>query len=315
MADYNYVELGQANLSGDIQALFRDTFVPYLLTTFDTKRIMKNLVRNKTITKGKSASFPLFGTMGAKYYKRGEEISGAQTIAKNEVTINIDPYLIADAIVYELDEKMSETQDREILADELATALANQEDKTLLQVGVLAARSGSLITNENRGGAVIKDPNMETDSDALVNGIYAAGVAFDEKDVPEEGRICALRPFQYSLLLQNNKIINKDIGTGSFAKGVSGAIDNIQILKTNHLPNSNIEKDEAVKNTYEGDFSNTVGLVFTRDAIATVTLMGLKGEVSWNPRFLHHLMTFRIAQGHGFLRPECAVELSKEASE
>ena len=43
--------------------------------------------------------------------------------------------------------------------------------------------------------------------------------------------------------------------------------------------------------------------------------MGLKGEVSWNPEYLHHLLTFRIAQGHGFLRPECAVELSSEASE
>lgn len=314
MADYNYVELGQANLSGDIQALFRDQFVPYLLTTFDTKRIMKGLVRNKTITKGKSASFPLFGTMGAKYYKRGEEIAGAQKIAKNEVTINIDPFLIADAIVYELDEKMSETQDREILADELATALANQEDKTLLQVGVLAARSDSLITGENRGGSVIKAAGMDTDAATLAASIYAAGVKFDEKDVPEEGRICALRPLQYSMLCQYENIADKNIGGGSYEKGTTGTLDNIRILKTNHLPNTNIEKDEAVKNTYDGDFTNTVGLVFTRDAIATVTLMGLKGEVSWNPRFLHHLMTFRIAQGHGILRPECAVELSKEAA-
>ena len=209
MADYNYVELGQAQLTGDTEALFRDQFIPLLLTTFNDKRIMKELVRNKTITKGKSASFPLFGTMGAKYYKRGEKINGAQSIEKNEVTINIDPYLIADAIVYDLEEKMSETQDREIIAEELATALANQEDKTLLQVGVLAARSKSLITNENRGGTVIKNANMVTDSDALVKAIYDAGVAFDEKNVAEEGRILAVRPLQYSMLLQNNKIIEK----------------------------------------------------------------------------------------------------------
>lgn len=58
---YNFTRLGQANFSGDVAALFKDQFIPELLTAFDAKRVMKNYVRSKTITKGKSASFPVLG--------------------------------------------------------------------------------------------------------------------------------------------------------------------------------------------------------------------------------------------------------------
>lgn len=312
--EFSYVRLGQAQLDGDTEALFRDQFIPYLLTTFDAKRVMRGFVRHKEINKGKSASFPLFGTMGAKYVGIGERVLGNQTIAKNEVTIKIDPYLVSDAVVYDLEEKMSETQDRQIIADEMAKALANTEDKQLLQVGVLAARSGSLIVNENRGGSVIKaGATVNTDPAVLAAAIYAAGVELDVKNVDDEGRNCFVRPLQYSLLCQYENIADKNIGGGSYEKGTTGMLDNIKIIKTNHLPNTNITQSLDTtnpRNVYYGDFTNTAALVMTGDAIGTVTLKKLITEVSWNPEYFHHLLTARIAQGHGILRPECAVEIS-----
>lgn len=319
MADtaFNYVEFGQSNLDGDTQALFRDQFIPLLLTRFDEKRVMKGKVRNKTITKGKSASFPLFGKVSAKYISRGEKLVGNQDFAKTETTIYIDPYLTTAYTLYELEEKMSETEDRDIIATEMARALANTEDKQLLQVGVRAARMESIITGGYGGSVLYAGSDVETKGDVLAANIYAAGVELDEKDVPEDNRMAFIRPFQYALLAQYTDVKDHDIGTGSYSKGTTGTINGIQIIKTNHLPKTNITQSQDVtnpKNVYYGDFSNTVGLVMTRDAIATVSLIGLRTEVSWNPEYLHHLLTARIAQGHGVLRPECAVEISKASS-
>lgn len=66
---------------------------------------MKNYVRSKTITKGKSASFPVLGTTSAKYVGVGDTLLGNQKIAHNEITINVDPFLVSDILIHELDVK------------------------------------------------------------------------------------------------------------------------------------------------------------------------------------------------------------------
>ena len=317
MTDFTYTRLGQANLSGSTEKLFRDKFIPYFLTQFDEERVVAKNVYNKTITSGKSASFPVFSKLGAKYFQIGDRAVGNQKLGKNEVTIFVDPLLVSDVVLYDIDEKMSETKDREIIATEMARALANTEDKQLLQVGVLASRANANIVNGN-AGSVIKTKNIDTDAALLAAGIYAAGVKLDEKNVPAKGRMCYVRPLQYSLLCQYENIADKNIGGGDYAKGTTGLLDDIQIIKTNHLPKTNIlEESDGAKpnNIYYGDFSGTVALIMTPAAIGTVTLHNVITELSWNPEYFHHLFTARVSQGHGILRPECAVELSSAVDE
>ena len=50
-----------------------------------------------------------------------------------------------------------------------------------------------------------------------------------------------------------------------------------------------------------------------KQAIGTVSRQGLIVEPKWMLERLGHLLTARILQGHGILRPECAVEISAEA--
>lgn len=313
MADFTYTRLGQANLDGNTEALFRDQFIPEFITAFDTNRVMAKLVRNKKISKGKSASFPVFGKVGAKYFAIGERAVGNQKFAKNEVTIFIDPLLVSDVVIHDIEEKMSETSDRQLIATQMGRALANTEDKQLLQVGVLAARANANIVDGN-AGSVLSIASVDTDAAALAAGIYSAGVKFDEKDVPDYGRMCFVKPMQYSLLCQYENIADKNIGGGSYEAGTTGELNGIRIIKTNHLPTTNIaEITEGAKpnNPYFGDFSNTVALCMTGDAIGSVTLQDVITELSWNPEYFHHLLTARVAQGHGILRPDCAVEIAK----
>lgn len=313
---YNYTRLGQANLDGSTTALFKDQFIPELLTAFDAKRVMKNYVRSKTIQKGKSASFPVLGTTSAQYVTVGDTLLGNQTIAHNEITINVDPFLVSDILIPELDVKMQEYDDRAEIVEEMSRALANTEDKQLLQVGVLAARGSAIVTGGNGGSVIKAGGDVLTDGETLAAAIYAAGVELDEKNIPENDRFAFVRPLQYALLAQYEDIKNHDIGTGSYSEGTTGKLNGIQVIKTNHLPRTNITQSvEATNpnNVYYGDFSNTACLVMNRNAVGTVSRQGLIVEPKWILERLAHLLTARILQGHGILRPDCAVEISAAA--
>ena len=315
MADnFGYIRLGQANLTGSTEALFRDKFVPELLAAFDEKRVIKEYVRHKTIDSGKSASFPVLGKTSAKYMGVGDRCLGNQTIGRNEITINLDPFLVTDIVLHELDLKMAHFDDRDEIRTEMARALANEEDRQLLQVGVLAARANGTVTGRE-GGAIIKKTGVSTDAALLTAAIFGAGVELDQKDVPDVDRACFVRPLQYSMLCQYENIADKNIGGGSYEKGTTGMLDNIKIVKTNHLPNKNIaQSSDTTKpnNVYYGDFSNTVALVMQKGAIGTISRQGLIVECSYNPEYFHHLITARVLQGHGILRPEAAVEIAED---
>lgn len=318
MADnYNFTRLGQANFTGDVAALFKDQFIPELLTAFDAKRVMKNYVRSKTITKGKSASFPVLGQTSAKYVGVGDTLLGNQSIAHNEITINVDPFLVSDILIHDLDVKMQEYDDRQEIVTEMSRALANTEDKQLLQVGVLAARAGAIVSGGN-GGTVLKaGATALTSGETLAAAIYTAGVELDQKDIPEEDRYAFVRPLQYALLAQYEDIKNHDIGTGSYSEGTTGKLNGIKVIKTNHLPSTNITQSADTtnpNNVYYGDFSNTACLVMNKQAVGTVSRQGLIVEPKWMLERLSHLLTARILQGHGILRPDCAVEISAQAA-
>lgn len=319
MADnYNFTRLGQANFTGDVAALFKDQFIPELLTAFDAKRVMKNYVRSKTITKGKSASFPVLGQTSAKYVGVGDTLLGNQSIAHNEITINVDPFLVSDILIHDLDVKMQEYDDRQEIVTEMSRALANTEDKQLLQVGVLAARAKAIVDKGNGGTVLNAGETALTSGETLAAAIYTAGVELDQKDIPEEDRYAFVRPLQYALLAQYEDIKNHDIGTGSYSEGTTGKLNGIKVIKTNHLPNTNIEQSEDTakpNNVYYGDFSKTACLVMNKQAVGTVSRQGLIVEPKWMLERLSHLLTARILQGHGILRPDCAVEISANAGE
>ena len=54
--------LGQANVTGDTDALFLKVFSNEILATFEKTQIMKPLHSIRTISSGKSATFPTIGT-------------------------------------------------------------------------------------------------------------------------------------------------------------------------------------------------------------------------------------------------------------
>ena len=67
----------------------------------------------------------------------------------------------------------------------------------------------------------------------------------------------------------------------------------------------------AAGDGYDGDFSNTVGIVAHPSAVGTVKLMDLATEAEYQIERQGTLFIAKYAMGHGVLRPECAIELHK----
>jgi len=294
-------------------ALFLKVFAGEVLTAFDETNVMKDLHTSRTISSGKSASFPVTGKANAAYHTVGTPLLGTQKIAHNEIVINIDDVLIADTFIANIDEAKNHYDVRAEYSRLLGMALAKEFDTRTMRVGLLGARSAATISGGN-GGTTLVSANAGTSGAAMAAAIFDAAKAMDEKDVPENERVAIVAPAQYYNLVQETSVINRDWGgAGVYAEGTVLKVAGIQIVKSNNLPTSNVAAVAGENNTYSGDFSNTVALVMQKQAIGTVKLMDLAVERTsgdFEVMYQGTLMAAKYAMGHGVLRPECAVEIA-----
>ena len=252
---------------------------------------------------------------------------GANQILANEKIISIDDLLISQAFVSNLDELMNHYDVRATYADELGKALAKTYDQNVAKVIANASRASTTLTGGN-GGLVSTLANGNTSSsdvtgDELAAAIYDIAQAFDERDIPPTDRFCVLPPAEYYKLAEEaTRTINADFNSGgsngSFAQGNVQFVAGIPILKSNNVPQSNVSSNPSgANNTYSGDDSKTIGLVFHKSAVGTVKLMDMTTEISGSDYGIMYqgtLMVAKYALGHGILRPECAATIKLAAS-
>lgn len=295
-------------------ANFLKVFTGEVLTAFKSKCIMSGLHRERTITHGKSATFPVTGRATAFYHVPGTPILGGNQILHGEKEIVIDDLLVSPVTIYNLDEAKNHYDVRSIYSAECGEALAKAKDKKCLQVALLAARAGANLPGLP-GGSVVSSATFAADGEALGAALFTCAQAFDEKEVDESSRVAIFRPAQFHLMASAVKNLNKDWGgSGAYSDGTLLRIGGIDIKKTNHVPSSVITAKPGENNKYDGDFSNTLGSVFHRDAFGTVKLKDLtvqKTSGDYEVVYQATMLVAKYAMGHGILRPECAIEIAK----
>lgn len=309
MANATVLALGQANGAGASDALFLKVFGGEVLSAFEEANKVMDKHTVRTISAGKSAQFPATWKVAAGYHTPGAEIVGqASNVAERVITI--DDLLLSSVFISNIEEAKNHYDVRSIYSKEVGRALSNQWDKNVLQTMVLAARASATVTGAYGGSALTSTGTLyRTDAGVLAAGLLAASQAMDEKDVPEsEEKNAFIRPAQYYLLTQNKDIISRDYvdGNGDMAKGTVYYAGGCKLVKTNHLPVTNIASGPT---QYQGDFSKTAAVVTTMQAVGTVKLMDLAQEMAYDIRRQGTLIVAKYAVGHGILRPECAVEL------
>ena len=233
-------------------------------------------------------------------------------IGKTEKIITIDKMLVASTFLANIDDVKNHYDIRSVYANELGKALAVRFDTALAKVFIAAARSSANLSASAAGsildisqnafvavGATNADVTDPTGAE-LVAALFSAAQRMDENDVPSDGRFCVLRPQEYYKLITGaddsnsfslTSAINKDIGgAGSLAAGNIPQIAGISIFKSNHIPSTDLSStstgDGASNNDvfgtngvgYNGDFTNTKGIVSHSAAVGTVKLLDLATE-------------------------------------
>ena len=329
MANTSLDRLGQIKGTGAVDALFLKLGMTELLDAYDRACVFKGKVKERNIRGGKSAAFQVTGRAEAAYHVPGEPILGATNSPgdRNERIINLDGLLIADQVIYDLDEMMNYVDVRQDITHQLGQALAREWDKRCARVLYAAAKTTTepLAKASNAGrigqsqtlSAGYAAASANAKGDELIAKISALKVAMQKKDVPTEDMIVAVGPDEYDYLLDSTRAINTDFNgasgeNGTFANGRVLRVKGLPVIMSNHVTQAAYTNGTYDKNTaYQQDLSKCKAIMFHRDAIGVLTLRSPGLQITpqggdFNIMYQATLMVARMAIGMGILCPECA---------
>ncbi len=280
--------------------LSRDIYME-TLEAFNRTNIGLGLVYKQTITNGNAGQFIIGGksTGGeANEYDRGTQV-GVTDGTQDERTITLDrPQYIARR-VDQFEEKVAHYDIRSMYTNQMGEALAYNVDKAIFTkleaaavgTGLAGNPSGVTVTN-----AVIASATTPSDiGDALAESIFEAAAALRINDVNGEAYV-VVSPTNYSYLVQSGQAVNADFtnGNGGFDSGIVRQVGGVTVLQSNNLPTT-----VALE-----------GLVFTREAVGVLELIGMRTNQETQIDFLDStLMTAYYSNGIGVLRPEASVKI------
>ena len=326
MANANPVSVGKINASGTEDALFLKVFAGEVLTSFDraSKTTGQEMVRS--ISSGKSATFPVMGRIDAAYHTAGAEITGSD-VNHNEKVITINDLLISSVFLSNIEEAKNHWDVRSAYSAEIGRALAFVKDKHVLQTIGLASQAAANVSDTGYGaGSTVTNTDIAnataaTSANGFITALFDCAKNLDNNYVPSEGRKCFLDPEMYYKLANATNAINVDFsGRGSIAEGKVTKIAGIELVPMAHFVKDDVGTSDvdAGSATAGGstpqsvNLTNYEGLVSHPSAVGTVKLMDLAVESEYDIRRQGTLMVAKYAMGHGVLRPEAAVGI-KEA--
>jgi len=327
MSNASPVKFGNAN-SGSTRddALFLKVFAGEVITSFDRASKTQGADMVRSISNGKSASFPVMGRIGAEYHAVGAEILGS-AVNSAEKVITINDLLISSVFVSNIEEAKNHWDVRSAYSTEMGRALSFQKDKHILQTigqATLASANvtgGDATTNVVNTG--IASSTDATAANAMIDAIFAAAKELDANYVPSEGRKCFMRLEEYYKLANATNAVNVDFSggaNGGVASGKVAKIAGIELVPVPHFVASNVSSGvDAGSATNAGstpqavNLSNFVALVSHPSAVGTVKLMDLAVEKEYDIRRQGTLMVAKYSMGHGVLRPEAAVGIKEAA--
>jgi len=327
MANATPVSVGKINAGGSEDALFLKVFAGEVLTSFERASVTQGAEMVRSISSGKSATFPVMGRVDASYHTAGSEITGSD-VNHNEKVITINDLLLSSVFLSNIEEAKNHWDVRSAYSSEIGRALAFQKDKHILQTIGQAAQASANVSDTGYGaGTVLTNTSIasataSTAADAMIEELFNAAKALDANYVPKEGRKAFIRLEEYYKLANATNAVNVDFsGQGSIAEGKVVKIAGIELVPTAHFVASDYSASTDVNggsataggsNPQQVNLANYVCLVSHPSAAGTVKLMDLAVESEYDIRRQGTLMVAKYAMGHGVLRPEAAVGI-KEA--
>jgi hypothetical protein len=325
MAAATPASVGRVNAAGSEDALFLKVFAGEVLTSFEQASVTSGAEMVRTISSGKSATFPVMGRIAAAYHTPGAEITGTD-VNHNEKVIVINDLLVSSVFLSNLEEAKNHWDVRSAYSTEIGRALAFQKDKHVLQtMGQASEGSANVGDTSYPSGTTLTDANIASATDAtaaqaMIDALFDAAKTLDDNYVPKEGRKCFLRTEEYYKMANATNAVNIDYsGQGSIAEGKIMKVAGIELVSTAHDVFKDAPAGVSQGSATQGgsapqavNLANYVALVVHPSAVGTVKLLDLSTEMEYDIRRQGTLMVAKYAMGHGALRPEAAVGI-KEA--
>lgn len=327
-----YTQLGQLNGSpDDSQEGFLRLWAGETLATFQESNKFLPLIQQRTISNGKSATFPVIGTAASRWHSPGESLitdtdaAGAaynSQIALQEKEIFIDDMLTSSVLVDDLETMKVHWDVRSEYTSAIGRALAKSVDEHILATVYAGASASETISGVTGAPVSITDADALTNNESLIESIQEIAQKFDENDVPNDGaRYVALTPAAYySLMEMDSKLISRDFvgNTDALSSGQIMRIAGIQLVMTNNLGSGDQSAvaDGGARNDvfgdsgigYNGNWTNVAAIGFHRSGVGGVKMADLSVQSEYLLERLAHLMVAKMACGFNYLRPEaCAV--------
>lgn len=312
--NFDVIRGGQILQAGDARAIFLKLYGGEVFASFAENNVFIDRHMVRTLTAGKSASFPSVGGKTAVYHTPGTQVSG-QAGNLTETIITVDDFIEATSSIAEIDLAMTHFDYRTPFTKEDGKAIARLYDQNVARVGVQAgltttsrfAGSGD-IQIAKTVGHVVNQANSNTDAAQLKAAMLNVATAYDEKDIDETGRNLFLRPAQYYLLAADNQTISSDFGGAGDLKTLrTPQLYGFNLVKTTNLPNTNVTG--TYQNKYNVDARNMVALAMKDFSVGTLKVRDLSVGMTGADHIVTHnatLIASRMLVGHGVLRPEGA---------
>lgn len=307
--------------TADDRNLFLKVFGGEVLTAFSAATVTAGKTREKTIGAGKSWQFPRTGASEAGYITRGKELMGSD-FATDEVTVTVDAPLVSIHELWDLDELMAHFDIRSPMTSSMGEALARTHDRNVLRSVALAARSPALGGIPFSGGSNVTAADLLTsgaiDGMAWLARIRQARLLLRAKNIPDGITLyLAVKPAVFDAIKyakENGVYVNLNSTISMATAGVGSAVtefirfEGVLIFSSNLMPDANETAVADVYAKYRADYSKTAGLLWSPDAVATLSLLNVTTETGRDFRRQQDVMIAKRVNGHGTLRNELAVE-------
>ena len=309
----------------DLSAFLR-VYGGEVVAAYNKATVIKDKLRTRNISSGKSAQFPTISTESAKLHTPGDDLfSGTagyeSDMTNDEKVIQVNRLLIATAFVDGLDEMMQHYNSRSEYATQMGAALGVACDQWSLGALTRGSSASETVTGSYANAAA----GSTTGSALVKQGIIDAAGAMDTSGVPKGDRYVVVTPTVFYGLMNEDDVVSSDFGAGA-NRAVAGSLSymGFEILNSaiwtdfaNAAGTAGIAGEVLFgldgRATYDVVLTNVFGCAFHKEAAGIVSLKGMTTETDWIPERQGNLIVAKQAIGIDILRPTSSI-LLKTAS-
>jgi len=315
-----------------------------VINAYDEYNMFENLIMNKSLSGGFSYEFPVTGTVALKpAWDAGVELVGGDS-SSTTFKINLDKRPMAAHFETDnVDLLVTQWDYRSELARQAGLTLANTRDKQIIST-LIGACVAAPLASDPRGIVVADYPApavvdtstsaiglavsgcSETVALAILQSIENYLVHMQEKNFPINDVHCVVPPKVFQVIRAlgipkaSNQFTQNPLFTAGQAYGgagpagfvgMNGMTDyldymGVKICKSNHIPRTDLTAASIGEAKYNLTCNtvNIFGIIFQKEAVAGLSLMGMKVDTVQDVRRNTQFTVASMLKGTGIMRPE-----------